>query len=142
MNNSGSSIIETLVAITVILVGSLGVCSILDSSHSELVGGMDRLRLSAESAKIIEEYDQESFKALLRKFTPLPQDIPNGATITETRRGNVNGSEYTIRLTARKTVRFDVPESILIDLTATRKGRKSGTTRLFRTQTLIPNLGT
>ncbi len=119
----GFTIIENLVAITLVSIALVGSTALFSSSYQHNATRRTYGALAADARLIIDAY-RSNYNSLLDEFGVNYIDIANGQQATISQSSAQSRSLYTIVLTAQKTKADSIPEAVTVTIQAAQRRGK------------------
>lgn len=137
-SESGFSIIENLVAISLLGIAMVGTTVLFASTFQSSSSSRDYVAVSADVQSVVDSYYND-YNSLLAEFASAPGEIANGESAVRNLNSTNAKADYVITLTAIKTKSEGTPEAVRIEVRAAqRRGKLENSNFTF--ETVIPQV--
>lgn len=133
-SESGITIVENLVAMSIVLIAIIGATSLFITAFYGNASSRSYTTLVSDVHTIIDSYRDVSYSSLLGKFGADSIAISDGAQVSESSTSADARADYTTTFTAIKTHPDNIPEAVRIQVSAVqRRGKFDDMTYQFET---------
>ncbi len=132
----GSSLVETLVAMSLVAIGLAGSASLIATCFHGTTAARTHVSAEADIQAIIDGYRSLSYTVLLSKFNANIFSITNGQVATENTTSTRSHASFVATLTAIKSKPDSIPEAVRVQISTThRRGQLKNS--IYTYQTII-----
>jgi prepilin-type N-terminal cleavage/methylation domain-containing protein len=139
-NQKGFSIVENLVALSILAIASASTMPLLVASFHATQSDREQASIMGEVNQIISNYKSSSLNSILSNIQSDISNITDGQVAQISQDSNTSNNEYQITFTAIKSQAMGSPEAIRITIEAIHN-RKSYGEAIYTYETIITSLG-
>ncbi len=113
-NQSGFSVVENLVAISILGIASVATVPLITFSFAATGASRNQASILAELEGIIANYQTQPYNTLLQNIDPVIPTIQDGDNASIVQDSTIGDAEFTITFTAIKTTPLGLPDGVRV----------------------------